>query len=847
MGSLFKLRDHWYSNYHGEEFSHTSALAVGNVDNDAAGENEIILGSFSGLLRVLRPTKKGAAQPEDTLFEREFGEPILQVACRPLEPVMGGAARNLLAILFPKRLVLARVLRDKETMNEEETVGGALDVSYRLGMYHEARLKHTSYNFTYGTFGRTGHEMVCVQSMNGQLTIVDHNMIVLHCFIPSTQFLLPGCLAYSPQRDYFITNNSAMNLVCYTFSSLTSTSVKQGMRDNGNAENDEREGEGGEGEALKEKVDDISPIWTFSLGEDVVAIEVCRHTRGLDVDDSDIVLLCQFTLFVLSLNGELRYSKRLDVEGLCLTSYPLPSVDACNLLIGTIRGSVNVYSDMSLEWSAKMSSGAPQCLVVSELFKTNGFIVSLSTDGVVAVNYLGTDPEENPIQPLESRETEYAEMESELRRVQHAIKQASNNETVSVKNEVHVETTVHASWGSPTAITEGQEGTTVSTLTLRNDSKKDILGEVTVIVKVVEPIKVNVQQSILKGIPAEGMTQIPFRFNALDVKDMIIPSSLDVNAMVMYTNAEGVSCTTNAIVRLPFSLVARPSPPVKNPYFVMQLNTDKEKPPSLLEIFSDMTYSSHISENIFTVVYTNGADATILVSKNASRFRLQASTMEALWLLADELRRRLYDYYGPEVKLSVPDPIPLENYYRVIETHIDVRKEMTEAQEALSKAAQMFRVIQKRLLELFRERNPAPVGTMDVLLEESYNNLQKCTDTVTSTMLRLRQACAMLCCCSRLVVLMLVIKCQETLKKKDDIRLLESIFTCEINSDNDVGWEEITDTLLERLLQGSLNRTVKSTSSGNDQLAVNLDGGRLKKRIGTLFEKILTGSLVTFS
>ncbi|KAH9578651.1 PTHB1 [Trypanosoma melophagium] len=842
MGSLFKLRDHWYSSYHGEEFSHTSALAVGDADNDAAGENEIILGSFSGLLRVLRPAKKGTAQPDDTLLEREFGEPILQVACRPLEPVMGGAARNMLAILLPKRLVLARVLRDGDTVHDEERAGGALGVSYRLSMYHEARLKQTPYNFTCGAFGRTGHEMVCVQSMNGQLTIVDHNMVVLHCFIPSTQFLLPGCLAYCPQRDYFITNNSAMNLVCYTFSSLTNTSVKQGLRENGNIGNEEEE----EG-VVKVNADDIIPMWTFSLGEDVVGIEICRHTRGLDAEDADIVLLCQYTLFVLRLNGELRYSKRLDVEVLCLTSYPLPNVDVCNLLIGTVRGSVNVYSDMSLEWSAKMSAGAPQCLVVSELFKTRGLIVSLSTDGVVAVNYLGTDPEENPIQPLESRETEYAEMESELRRVQHAIKKASNNDTPSVKNEALKEVNIRATWESPTVNIDGQDGITIATLTLRNESQRDIVEELTVLVKVVEPVKVDVQQSILKGISAGGIAQIPFRFNASNDKDMIIPSSLDASAMVIYTNADGVSCTTNATVRLPFSLIARPSPPVKNPYFVMQLNTDKENPPSLLDIFSDMAHSPDITDNILTIVYVNGADATILVSKNASRFRLQALTMEALWLLSDELKRRLYDYYGPEVQLSVPDPIPLENYYRVIETHLSVRKEMAEAQEALSNAAQMFRVVQKRLLELFRERNPAPVGTMDVLLEESYGNLQKCADTVTYTMPRLRQACAMLSCCSRLVVLMLVIKCQETLKKQEDIHLLESIFTCDIKSDNDIGWEEVTDALLERLLVGSLNQTTISTSSGNEQLSVNFDGGRLKKRIGALFEKILTGSLVTFS
>ncbi|KEG07352.1 Bardet-Biedl syndrome 9 [Trypanosoma grayi] len=839
MGSLFKLRDYWYNRYNREEFSHAAALTVGNIDNDPDEENKIIFGSFSGMLRVLKPTKKGAAQPEDTLVEKSFGEPILQVACRPLEPVSGGAPLNLLAVLLPKRMLLARVLREGSVIEKTTGMENSLNTSYRIVVYHEARLESSAYNFTCGTFGHASHEMVCVQSMDGLLTIVNHNAVVLQCCIPSSQFLLPGCLTYCPQRDYFLTNNSAMNLMCYSFATLTSNRIRAEAPIDSDGNMIERH-----------HGDVMAPTWMFVLGDDVVGIEVCRQTRGLEAEDADIVVLCHYTLFVLQMNGALRYSRRLDVESLCLTSFYVPDAGAHNLLVGTVKGSVNVYSDMALEWSAKMTTAAPLWLEVAGLCGTKGMIVSLSTDGTVAVNYLGTDPEEEPIQPLESKEADYAEMEQELRRVQHTIKQVSNT-NASVQRKPTTEELVRVSWETAPSGGEGRWDTTLAILSLRNDTGKAIVCDVTVLVQVVEPVQVDAQQRVLSGgMPVREVVQFPFKFDVASHQDMIIPSSLNAHAVVMYTGASGVEYTVSATMRLPLTLVARPIPPVKCPDFVMQLNTEKDVPPSLLDLFPEMASSSDITANIMSVQYVNGADATLLVSKNASRFRLQASTMEALWLLADELQQRLYTYYGSDVQLSIPDSLPLENYYRVIDTHLAVRKELLEAQEALSQAAQMFRAVQKRLLVAFREHNPAPVGMMDVLFDESFNNLQKCADAVGHAMPRQKQAAAMLCCCSRLIVLQLFIKSRETLKNPDDIRLIESIFTCPIAADTEVSWEEVTDAALGHLL-ASVDRTSAFTSSpapeSKNSASMSLNGGRLKKRIGSFFDRILGGSQVTFS
>ncbi|RNF24305.1 Bardet-Biedl syndrome 9 [Trypanosoma conorhini] len=549
MGSLFKLRDHWYGSYRGEEFSHTSALTLGNAANSPDDENEIIFGSFSGTLRVLLPKKKGAMQPEDTLVEKDFGAPILQVACRPLEPVVGGQPRNLIAVLSPRQLFLARLFCERNTEVEEGNTSALLNKSYRLTVHYEARLDSTAYNFTCGRFGHAPNEMVCVQSMDGQLTIVNHNSVVSHCFLPSSQFLLPGCFAYCPQRDYFVTNSSSMNLLCYSFANLTSNRVRSETH-LGADENDIANPHG----------DAISPSWTFLLGEEAVGIEVCRHTRGLSAEDADIVVLCHYSLFVLRLNGEMRFSRRLDVETLCLTTYTVPGAEACNLLIGTVKGSVNVYSDASLDWSAKMTTNAPQCLAVGELLKTKGMIVTLATDGTVAVNYLGTDPEEDPIQPLESKEADYVEMERELRRTMHAIKQSCRDDKAPGKETAAVEGLLRVEWDALPSEVEGRDGAVTSPLVFTNTSATDSVGEVTIAVHVVEPVRVDVPQQVLENVPAGQTVRVPFRFDAQNNTDMIIPSSLEARAVVTYAARNGAICTVSVTARLPLTLVARPYP-----------------------------------------------------------------------------------------------------------------------------------------------------------------------------------------------------------------------------------------------------------------------------------------------
>merc|ERR1711871_1051421 len=141
-------------------------------------------------------------------------------------------------------------------------------------------------------------------------------------------------------------------------------------------------------------------------------------------------------------------------------------------------------------------------------------------------------------------------------------------------------------------------------------------------------------------------------------------------------------------------------------------------PPPVGQLFEDILSKQPAllsSVNAVSLRYYCGLDATILVSKNSGRFRIQSSSFEGLWLLADELVRRLVACHAqpqqarsgeePFVVLYA-DPLPLQEYFELIDDHLRCRADLDACSEQLSQRAQQFRVVEKRLLVRLKDRNP---------------------------------------------------------------------------------------------------------------------------------------------
>ncbi|CCW62783.1 unnamed protein product [Phytomonas sp. EM1] len=416
MGSLFQLRDYWRQSFPGEEFS-PSCIAVGDLDNQDA-ENKIAIGSFQGMLRLFQPSSSptlDTPSPEDLLFEQRLGEPILQIAYGSFEPLAPGVRRNLLAVLFPYKLRLLCIERcggggsegRDESKPGEEKEASLISATYyyRCPVVFTVEFDHPTYNFTTGPFGGVDYDRLCVQGMNGRWSVVDRGRILCACSLPRDGFVAPGCLTYCAARDSFLTGSASLHLLCYPFARLTSAA--------------EGESEGNAASAGGR----LAPSWGFPLGEEILAVAVCRLSRGLDATAVEIVVLGPFTLCVVSLDGRCCYRRPLTTEAACLHPFPL-SNRFHNVLVGGWDGSVGVFSDGVLEWRARLGSGgAPLALHVGKLAGIDGMILSLTGEGVLGVSYLGTDPaSRRPAPVLEAQVRSYAEMRGELRQVERRLK-----------------------------------------------------------------------------------------------------------------------------------------------------------------------------------------------------------------------------------------------------------------------------------------------------------------------------------------------------------------------------------------------------------------------------------------
>ena len=101
------------------------------------------------------------------------------------------------------------------------------------------------------------------------------------------------------------------------------------------------------------------------------------------------------------------------------------------------------------------------------------------------------------------------------------------------------------------------------------------------------------------------------------------------------------------------------------------MDTNRQ-PPQLLRLFSDMLavlppVQAELLErgsggNVLSFQYPTGADATMLVSKNAGRYRLQSDCFEAMGLVLAELCRRLEGYYK---EAEDRGPVPPEGPFQV--------------------------------------------------------------------------------------------------------------------------------------------------------------------------------------
>jgi len=230
---------------------------------------------------------------------------------------------------------------------------------------------------------------------------------------------------------------------------------------------------------------------------------------------------------------------------------------------------------------------------------------------------------------------------------------------------------------------------------------------------------------------------------------------------------------------------------------------------------------------------------------------VQASEFASLWVLTQELSLRLTEHFAAQEQgqavedpfsISYQDSLPLHDYFALMDDHFTFRKHLEELRTDLADRTQQYRVIQKRLLVRFKDRNPSPLNHLDTLLALTFEQTVQLTEAIDDVERALRQVSCHLSAATELVLLLVRFRFE---LDDENFRVLRLHLSPEICDTVEQGWEEQVDASLIHLLRTSLARNAKDRSALPPPMKVPTDTLKLKKRITNVVDRLANGGRIT--
>nr|XP_056713671.1 protein PTHB1 [Euleptes europaea] len=820
--SLFKARDWWSTVVCNKEEFDQGCLCVANVDNSSSGQDKIIVGSYMGFLRIYNPhpAKPGdPMQAEELLLETQLREPILQVE---VGKFVSGTELLHLAVLHCKKLCVYAVsgtLGNTEHGNQ-----------YQLKLMYEHNLQRTACNMTYGPFGGIkGRDLICIQSMDGMLMLFEQESYSFGRFLPG--FLLPGPLTYSSRTDSFITVSSCRQVESYKYQVLAFAT------DASRQETEQQK----LGAGRKLAVD-----WILNIGEQ--ALDICVVSFNQTV--SSVFVLGERNLFCLKDNGQIRFMKKLDSSPSCFLPYCSVSEGTINTLIGNHNSMLHVYQDVTLKWATQLSH-VPVAVRVGNFQDLKGVIVALSDSGCLQCSYLGTDPSLFQAPKVEARAINYAEYDAEMNKLQKIIKEATKTKDVLLRSEKNEELALSvevltALDSVSKAVDSEVKAEVVPSVTVKiklESRRTPLKTKLTVCVQ--PPLAVTRDKFILELETAKSKTVVLSAF----LKGNCPPADLEGSAFASYSTPTGIPRVAQCKFRFPLKLVCSSAQPSKTAN--QKLTIDTNKPPvNLINLFPDFADKADEDQlNAVGFQLLAGSKITVLASKSSQRYRIQSEQFEDIWLIAKELVLRLEKHFRKrnckDFACTFSDPIPLQEYFEIIDHHFELRLNAAKYEQLLSERAIQFRAIQRRLLARFKDKTPAPLQHLDTLLEGTYRQVIALADAAEENQANMFQAFSKLKSATQLVILL--ISLWQKLSA-DQVAILEATFLPLTQDTQELGWEESVDASVSHLLKTCLSKSSKDHAlTLANQLSIPKDTNRLKKHITLLYDRLAKGGRMSLN
>ncbi|CAF0771550.1 unnamed protein product [Brachionus calyciflorus] len=851
--SLFKTRDIWSTSCDNDLFDQ-GCLKVGNVGANKKSKNSIITGSYNGYLRIYNPNfdKDLKSSDTDSMFkahdlicEVSFPSPIIQI---DIGKFISQSKKNQIAVLMPKKLAVYEV----SVLNDGNVEHGN---QFNLKLVYEHTLQRTAFNMCKGPFGGFSgsepHEYICVQSIDGMLSIFEYESFSLSCFIPKT--LIPMPIKYIAKTDSFVTVSSSWELEMYNYQTLA-TSAKTFERQTSSDNNS----------TVKSKR--ILPAYSYNLGESILDIEVFSHNNNCS-----ILVLGERNLFCFSETCNLKFMKKFEYNPSAFCAYPIYTKDgsisqtnSLNFIITTHAKNLFVHEDVKVKWAAQLNH-VPVQVCVAKIDNINGMIVTLSEDGKLDCSYLGTEPAFlNPLLKEEaSKPFNFESAEKEYRALQSQIKNAIMNTgaviTKSTKTGLILNIEVPNKLDSISSNRSNLETElrdpidSIPSITCKLSLKSmEGVQNVRVVINCKAPICAVPDNICYSSIGAVAYEQDILFYP----KTKHIPASLDVSICASYVYVQnGAPRISECKFSLPLKLVMKSGlqsskadsaeKDSKNNQ-IKKITIETNRPcVNLTELFPEFS-SSYIpaNGNVIAAQFYGHANINILIqgSKSSSnRYRLQSDNYETLWLISKEFVARLNSFYSKQsqkIEIFYQESLPTEDFRLIIDKHLEVRQQIENFKELLEKSCAQFRAVQKRMLIKFKDKSPSTLDNMDALLEATYRQIVSISDSLIQSQSELNLVTNSLNCFSSLYVLLISLAFKFS---KEGLEMLESAMTTQSGDTSEYGWEEMVNAAVSSMMKIYFKNS-RDTQVQTQQIKAPVDSSKLEKQLKSFVSKLEAGS-----
>jgi len=850
--SLFQVRAWWEVRCgHDEEFD-DNHLIVGNIDNDPSNADKIITASLSGIIRIYAPTTREYSV-EHLILESDLKLPILQIG---LGRFASNDRSNYLAVLHSRQLCVYSI----------KAFGGFGKNAqyYELNKKYHHNLDRNAFNFISGPFGQHSRDndsysdSLCVQSLDGKFWVFEQEHFAF-CR-EWNNFLIPGCIVYAPFNDSIITMTADMKLYSYSYAVL-STSEQQKLK-NLALSNEAKTDHDDEKTDSSKSSKSFHRNWCLNLIDHAVKLLCCRFTENLSPTEHDIVALCEKGIFVVSVNGEIKWQKKLDYNPSTMTSYRVRE-NQDNLIIATFQGSISIYSACKLIWSARLNGFNCIDMGIGRFAEIDGMQVFLSDDGNLMIGYLGTDPSGYKPIYIESGEQEanWQQIEQDMKETKETIQEIECNEVDEPSDYI----TLHIEQKEEKPITEWIEEAQTGFINEQHN------GEL--VCDKFARLKTFKTKLVVRyeGTSQYGLTDIQISVDCDDVfvctqrriyiekitggqtvyeydlifyaKKTSIPQRRECRIYAVYLNEDDRIQTNWTSFQLPIELLLHTTAPIKNTKYVYTLDVNGMNPPLPTDLFDDIIEPSFRNEILRTpqaltlMFYCNNYDVTLLLSRKGGKIRVQAGDLEPLWIVLDELLQRLnaMAIKKEALLIALRDELPLNEYAQCIQQRYQMLLEVRNKESNLEKLCNQFRVIQKRLLARYKNKNPTPLNEMDQLLTFTFSNIINETNEIEQMKQELSRRSRSLWSLTHLLWILMKLKFK---LDERNMSMLQSYLPMGGEDEIEEGWEEQIEASLVYSLTSCLAKSKKDTKISQHKLGKLKDIDKVLRHIRIVCDRL---------